>query len=309
MADEPSSDLIFAINSQDKFEQYLIALTFTVLALSIQSVHFGINPWANAAELLAWLLLLASGFFGLGRWRATAGIYATYDAQKGFKNIARMAAEASRSGIEFTLTSHGKPVGMSMEDFLKGAMTKLDSHQEKANASVARRFTAQKWMLGFGMLLLVGARAYTPLALMSRHIGCPALLVVQIDPTARIVSWDSTTHARLQSAVGGCIPIHRNASLSDDSTTRYHIPITVVVRGDYSNPFARISIKGEELKRAVVLFELLGKGGVVLKADSITYQLSNSPNGTRMSSAATYVSADELAQVALVRVGFSSIAY
>lgn len=50
---------------QLRFEYYAIALTFSILALAIQSASPG--PIGTIAELLAWISLLISGLVGLSR--------------------------------------------------------------------------------------------------------------------------------------------------------------------------------------------------------------------------------------------------
>jgi len=58
---------------QEKFDFYLIALTFTVLGFSIQTVKFGKVVYADLAELIAWFLLIISGVLGLRKmmWKAS----------------------------------------------------------------------------------------------------------------------------------------------------------------------------------------------------------------------------------------------
>jgi hypothetical protein len=52
---------------QIQFNFYVISLTFTLLAASIQTADFGLSAFQDAFEILAWILLLTSGLFGL--WR------------------------------------------------------------------------------------------------------------------------------------------------------------------------------------------------------------------------------------------------
>lgn len=58
---------------QEKFDFYLIALTFTVLGFSIQTVKFGKFVYGDLAELIAWFSLIVSGVLGLRKmmWKAS----------------------------------------------------------------------------------------------------------------------------------------------------------------------------------------------------------------------------------------------
>lgn len=60
---------------QEKFEFYLLALTFTLVGLAIQTATFGTHVGADVAELVGWFLLLVSGIFGLSRMEWTPVIH------------------------------------------------------------------------------------------------------------------------------------------------------------------------------------------------------------------------------------------
>ena len=56
-----------AIEYQQKFVFYILGLTFTILALSIQTSSFEKFYFADLAEICGWLCLLVSGLLGLSR--------------------------------------------------------------------------------------------------------------------------------------------------------------------------------------------------------------------------------------------------
>ena len=66
----PKSNAEIAIEHQIKFEFYLLALTFSILGLSIQTAEFGTYLSADLLELAGWLGLFLSGVVGLlrGEW-------------------------------------------------------------------------------------------------------------------------------------------------------------------------------------------------------------------------------------------------
>lgn len=46
---------------QEKFRFYVLGLTFTILALAIQTAKFGISAVADGLELFGWVVLFVSG--------------------------------------------------------------------------------------------------------------------------------------------------------------------------------------------------------------------------------------------------------
>ena len=76
-----------AMDIQEKYELYLVSLTFTLLALSVQSASFGTHPIGDAFELLGWLLLLISGITGLLRLEQVPVVLRYYAAKEQQKDV------------------------------------------------------------------------------------------------------------------------------------------------------------------------------------------------------------------------------
>ncbi len=66
---------------QEKFSFYVIALTFTILGLAVQTAEFGISRISDSVELLGWIFLLTSGLTGLSRLEWTPKIYQIFHGQ------------------------------------------------------------------------------------------------------------------------------------------------------------------------------------------------------------------------------------
>ncbi len=57
-----------ALRTQEQFEAYLLALTFTLLAAAMQTAKSGQVLAANLAEWFGWLTLFVSGLLALRRF-------------------------------------------------------------------------------------------------------------------------------------------------------------------------------------------------------------------------------------------------
>jgi NhaP-type Na+/H+ or K+/H+ antiporter len=71
-----------ATDIQEKFELYLVSLTFTILALSIQTASFGKYPTADVVEILGWVVFLISGVTGLIRLQYVPVVLRYYAAKE-----------------------------------------------------------------------------------------------------------------------------------------------------------------------------------------------------------------------------------
>lgn len=60
---------------QERVQYYFVTLTFTLLALSIETATFSGSKISQISELLGWVVLLTSGIFGLSRLNSLPSNY------------------------------------------------------------------------------------------------------------------------------------------------------------------------------------------------------------------------------------------
>lgn len=76
-----------AMDIQEKFELYLVSLTFTFLALSVQTASFGTHSTGDALELIGWILLFISGITGIFRLALVPVVLRYYAAKELGENV------------------------------------------------------------------------------------------------------------------------------------------------------------------------------------------------------------------------------
>ena len=124
------SNLEIGIELQNKFSYYLVALIFTVLALSVETADFNGEKISDSAEILAWAFLLASGLCGLRRLEIIPTI--------------------------FRLSSI-YPEGQGQE-----AKNKFEKDMQQKQDSAQNWYIAHKIFFGLGLLSLFLSRGYEP---------------------------------------------------------------------------------------------------------------------------------------------------
>ena len=75
-------DIEKAIQIQDKFNFYLVALTFSILGLSIQTAKLEASSINNIYEIFGWFSLFISGLCGLSRLEWIPRIYENFSYKK-----------------------------------------------------------------------------------------------------------------------------------------------------------------------------------------------------------------------------------
>ena len=157
----PEPNIHAAQRFQERFEFYLVALTFTLLGLAAQTAAFGDLIVADLIELGAWGALLLSGLTGLARL-------------EGIPHFLRLASMRSeRLGLITTLRSR-PDIGeleflnetLSQQDALAKQEANVDQITqalESQNAGLIRKARKQRRTFAIGVTMLVVARGLPPL--------------------------------------------------------------------------------------------------------------------------------------------------
>jgi len=163
---------LFAAQAQQRFEFYVVGLTFTLLAASIHTAEFGTSGVQDLIELIAWLLLLLSGLFGLSRqkWMANAhGLQARLDGTtndlQGLENLEAAGAQeviSARTGI-------AGPIG-DQRDRVVANRKMISDRLSLVQTRLPRRYAVAQTCFVIGVSALVAARACSPLSALVRVV-------------------------------------------------------------------------------------------------------------------------------------------
>ncbi len=158
-------DRSIAIQSQEKFQFYLVALTFTILGLSIQTYDDSSSNIASLLELLSWGALLLSGLSGLSflEWGPVIRIKlaAKSDADE---KVSKIKQHRAGGKTIVNVEQYGKtiPIEERINEYESHSVLisdVIDSLEKKSQI----KYNIFKWLFLAGVILLVGGRAYTPL--------------------------------------------------------------------------------------------------------------------------------------------------
>ena len=155
-----------AQEAQEKFEFYVIGLVFTLLALSIQTAEFGKTTTKDILELVGWFSLLVCGIAGLWRLEFIPVIrekLAMVDETEGA--LQNLKADKARGIITvYVIESESEqPIDQRIAGHqvayrkLKDLVAELERHNRI-------KYTVHRYFFVIGLLALILARAYGPIA-------------------------------------------------------------------------------------------------------------------------------------------------
>ena len=146
MADTEQNQLI-GQRIQQQFEFYLLALTFTLLGVAVQTAEFPDNLIADAAELFAWVVLLASGIVGLSRMRDIPHMYWIFSTKVRVEKRIDMYKEnkyrSDAESIDFMAYETGEK--MSLDEEIKKKEAELEQVQEAEGKFRSKIDSSGQW--------------------------------------------------------------------------------------------------------------------------------------------------------------------
>jgi hypothetical protein len=164
MSDSFAKNIEVAQRIQEKFDFFLVALPFAVLALAVQTTLGAPTRIGVICELLGRGALLISGFAGLYRLEAFPRLYQVsahkFSNEETLSTIRR--AQSTGRG-NFRASETGAP--LDVEKRIADLATNIDGFSEvekRMLASTARSYYVHKWCLVAGFIFLTVSRS-TPL--------------------------------------------------------------------------------------------------------------------------------------------------
>ncbi|PTB99538.1 hypothetical protein [Marinobacter flavimaris] len=151
---------------QEKFQFYILGLTFTLLGLAIQTASFGTSPAADIMELLGWALLLTSALTLASRLEWTPQIYHLFDVQQDIEQDQRDLHDAQSKGAR-QVTVRGTGESIDLDDVLKRLDSKLSitrAQIEKLDKGGELKYKIHRYGFIFGLAAILAARAWPPVS-------------------------------------------------------------------------------------------------------------------------------------------------
>lgn len=146
---------------QIKFDFYAVALTFTTLAFSLETAHFGRGLASDAIEFIAWAGLFVSGLAGLSRLSYAAQVLFAYSRRVGMQEsvteVKKAAATEGKTSVHSATLDATVPASLFVtmaEESLKRTAPSIERMEKR----LERRYRLQLWGFVLGILSLVVAR-------------------------------------------------------------------------------------------------------------------------------------------------------
>lgn len=157
---------------QERYESYLLSLTFTLLALAVQSASFGPIFWRNNVEILGWSALLVSGISGLSRAQWLPQLFGQFSRQSDAEDHARSLRNAKRKGAA-TISVEDEGPAYPITEWIKRAEADAVSIKTKANELEKKtqlRFRIQRAAFLIGLISLAVSRGWPALSSIAERL-------------------------------------------------------------------------------------------------------------------------------------------
>ncbi|MEJ1374399.1 MAG: hypothetical protein RPT94_05175 [Candidatus Sedimenticola sp. (ex Thyasira tokunagai)] len=147
------NNIEYSRSLQEKYEYYLVALTFTILALSVQTAKFTDDKVTTSLLLLGWGLLIISGFIALLRLEMQP---------LGHENFAILD---EKKEILAALKEGGVVAQNGSEQLIEKLQSWVDKNEpilNKFESKIILQYQIHKYLFFAGVLSVILSRAYRP---------------------------------------------------------------------------------------------------------------------------------------------------
>lgn len=168
MSDHSTHSLDASHRIQEKYDFYILALTFTIVGFAIQTQPESFSLIGKIAELLSWLFLILSGITGIFRIEKQYELYQLAHHQYSRSQELVLFKQAQRKGvseIEYVQAPPKKsilPVRDEVIEGLQEGIIDVNSRIGKRQFNSKILFYLQKSLFLLGLLSIMIARGIKP---------------------------------------------------------------------------------------------------------------------------------------------------
>ena len=155
-----------AAEYQQRFDFYVVGLTFVLLGASIQTSGFGASPVADVLEIGAWASLLVAGLLGLSRLEAFPRGHRIDEVTSHHKDQRLRIADDQRRGITLVQAANDGstwPIAEQLE-MHNSEIEKAKVTRQAIDDLVSSRYVWARRLFVLGIVALVLARGWVPVA-------------------------------------------------------------------------------------------------------------------------------------------------
>lgn len=155
-----------AIELQNKYHFYFVGLTFTVLALAVQTAKFGTNAVADRLELAGWTLLAVSAFSGLSHIEWLSPLYNYFSIESGLRrdvsDLKTRKVSHGNQRIHNLKTNQWESINENIQK-AEESLGKIHPKVSRLRNSLRLKYRLMKYGFVFGVFFLMAGRGWAPI--------------------------------------------------------------------------------------------------------------------------------------------------